>query len=397
MVETMASVAHSCARHAPKVLLYVQHLVGIGHLRRMATVAGALATSGASPLLISGGYADRQPLPAGVRLLQLPAARAQDTRYRALLDENGGVVDASWQRQRCQQLLSQVRRFAPDAVVIETYPFGRGLLRFELEPLCESLRRMSPRPKVWCSVRDVLEEKRDRKRNARILDTLHRYFDAILVHADPAVVQLQHSFPLAHRIAIDIHYTGYVRESRPTAASRAGTWADTAGEIVVSAGGGAVGHDLLRVALEARALSAARHLRWRILCGGALSQAATAWAAQTPRSVIVEPNRDDFPQLLERAALSISQAGYNTVVNILAAGVRSIVAPFAAHGQREQSRRAALLAAYGRVQSLAANTLTAATLAAAVDRALLQEPERQPPSIDLQGAQKSAALVASST
>ena len=39
----------------PRVLLYVQHLLGIGHLRRAAAIARALAGGGFDVAFVSGG------------------------------------------------------------------------------------------------------------------------------------------------------------------------------------------------------------------------------------------------------------------------------------------------------------------------------------------------------
>ena len=383
--------ARSPHTSAPRVLLYVQHLVGIGHLRRMAAVAHALATAGAETMLVSGGYADANLLLGNAQLVQLPPARAADTRYRTLLGDDGQEVDDAWRNQRRQQLLAVVRGFAPDAVVIETYPFGRRLLRFELEPLCALVQTMLPRPQLWCSVRDILEDKRNPERYAQILDILETFFDAVLVHADPSLVRLQHSFPRAHQIAVRIHYTGYVRQ--PDTDRLGFEPPVSAGEVIVSAGGGAVGHDLLGCALHARRLCTAHDRPWRILLGSSLTTVAAELAAQAPPGVTVEINRADFPTLLTGAALSISQAGYNTVVNILASGVRSILVPFEDNGQREQSLRAELLVRRGRVQLVRRRDLNPAALAAAIDHTLLTPIDRGEQTIALNGAQTTAAIV----
>ena len=50
-----------------KIFFYVQHLLGIGHLRRAATLAQALEKAGFQVTLASGG----RPV-AGYRVLQLP-------------------------------------------------------------------------------------------------------------------------------------------------------------------------------------------------------------------------------------------------------------------------------------------------------------------------------------
>ena len=60
---------------APRVLFYVQHLLGIGHLKRAALICRALAAAGLDTTLVSGGM----PVPGldigGARLHQLPPLR----------------------------------------------------------------------------------------------------------------------------------------------------------------------------------------------------------------------------------------------------------------------------------------------------------------------------------
>ena len=51
--------------------------------------------------------------------------------------------------------------------------------------------------------------------------------------------------------------------------------------------------------------------------------------------------------MLARSRLSLSQAGYNTVMDILAVGARALVLPFAEGAESEQSLRARLLAERG--------------------------------------------------
>ena len=83
--------------------------------------------------------------------------------------------------------------------------------------------------------------------------------------------------------------------------------------------------------------------------------------------LVVEPNRPDFPALVARAWLSVSQAGYNTVVDVLAARARSVLVPFAAEGETEQSLRAAALAARGLATVVNEAELTPQMLSRAID------------------------------
>jgi predicted glycosyltransferase len=57
--------------------------------------------------------------------------------------------------------------------------------------------------------------------------------------------------------------------------------------------------------------------------------------------------REDFASLLTGARLSVSQAGYNTVCDVLRAGCRSLLVPFAAGGETEQTVRALMLEELG--------------------------------------------------
>ena len=58
---------------ALRVLVYVQHLLGIGHLKRAATLARALAAQGMQVTLTSGGPAVPGKTPAGgsYRILEI--------------------------------------------------------------------------------------------------------------------------------------------------------------------------------------------------------------------------------------------------------------------------------------------------------------------------------------
>jgi predicted glycosyltransferase len=350
-----------------KVFFHVQHLLGIGHLKRAATLARALRRDGFDVLLASGGA----PVP-GIDVFQLPAATSPD--LKQLLDEGGKPVDEAWKARRRGMLIEAFRRFAPDVLVVELFPFGRRQLRFELLPLLDEAKGKL----VVCSVRDVLQPRPAREEEA--LECFAHYFDHLLVHGDPRIAR----FGSAARLAGKVHYTGYVVEEN-TAQGDAGS-----GEVLVSAGGGAVGRRLLEAALEARPLSALRSQTWRILTGMNF-QGLELLQARAGDGVIVERFRDDFTLRLRNCVLSVSQAGYNTVVETLQARARAVLVPFAA-GEVEQRARARLLEERGLVQVVEEAVLTPAALAAAIDRAA-GAPRPAPGAVDLDGAQASAALL----
>lgn len=347
-----------------RVFFWVQHLLGIGHLRRAALLAAAMAESGFDVLLVSGGLPVRHLDPGRARFAQLPPVKAADRRFSALVDGAGRPLDAAFDAARRRRLMDLFHGHRPDAVITEMFPFGRRRFCAELLPLLDAARRR--RPAVFCSVRDVLTEKAAPERHREMAALAHARFDCVMVHGDRTLIPFDATFPETARIAGRLHYTGYVAPPPP-----AGRPAGTASAVVVSTGGGAVGQRLLETALAARPLSRLAEAPWRLLAGEALGPAAFArLRARARAGVTVERARPDFPALLAGAALSISQAGYNTVADLLRARVPTVLVPFAEARETEQTVRAQALAARGLARVVAPERLSPARLAAAVDDAL---------------------------
>jgi predicted glycosyltransferase len=237
-------------------------------------------------------------------------------------------------------------------------------------------------------VRDILEP-RALKKNQRIVELVKSHFDLVLVHADPAIVDFGESFPPVRRIAEKLRYTGFVVDAK----SGQETSARASGEVVVSAGGGVVGEALLETALRAQPLSRLKHLTWRVLVGPAVEEAAyrrlQALAAPGARG---ERNRADFASLLQRGRVSISQAGYNTLLDVVQARIPAVVVPFTDGRHREQPTRARLFERRGLVRVLEPDGLDPEKLAEAVDLAADSDPAPAG-MLDLNGADNAADIV----
>lgn len=376
-----------------RVMFYVQHLLGVGHLKRASLLAAAMVEAGLDVAVVLGGRDVAGIDFAGCARIQLPAVRAADESFKILIDDNGQPVDDAWRESRTARLLTEFASLRPDVLILELFPFGRLQFRFELLPLLEAARVAEPRPWIVSSVRDALVAKTDPARNERSVRLARQWFDHVLVHGDPQLYPLTATFPEAAGIADKLLYTGYVAEAVngavPTSEAASVT---EAGDVVVSVGGGVVGEPLLRSAIAARPLTQAAKRVWRVITGPNLSNAVyddLAWNA--PSGVIVERWRDDLPQLLRQARLSISQGGYNTMMDILNARVGAVIVPFAAPGETEQTFRAQALAERGVITLLEADQLTSRALAAAVDKALVQAPATL--AVDMDGAAATAKLV----
>jgi len=68
----------------------------------------------------------------------------------------GVDVDDALRARRRTALLAAFAETRPDAVILESFPFGRRAFRFELDPLSAAVRETGPRPRLICSVRDIV-------------------------------------------------------------------------------------------------------------------------------------------------------------------------------------------------------------------------------------------------
>ncbi len=375
----------------PRALIHVQHLLGIGHLQRAAAIAGALQERGAEVVLATGGVAVPQVEAAlekrGVKVARLASARAADSSFSGLVDEHGNIVDEAWKALRRDAVLKLFAEIKPDILVTEMYPFGRRPFRFELTPLLEAARASARPPLIACSVRDILVTKQKPGRAEEMAETARRFYDLVLVHSDPKLIPFDATFPRTAEIQDLIRYTGYVTEAKADVRD-----ADrSAGEVLVSAGGGAVGWPLLEAAVAARALSAERDRPWRLITGGNLPQAAFDRLQAAAPGFTVERFRADFKDLLARCRVSVSQGGYNTVLEILASRTPAVIVPFAEGAESEQTDRARLLAGQHLLRLLPAPELDATRLASEIDHAAVMEIPSF--TINLDGARQSAALI----
>jgi len=376
---------------AAKIFFYVQHLLGIGHQRRGATLTRAMQDAGLDVTYVSGGHAIPNLELAGAKFVQLPPVRAVDLYFKELVDDNDRPIDDAWREYRREALMAAYQACNPDMIILELYPFGRRQMRFELLPLLDAARSRAQPPVVVSSVRDILVEPPKPERLVEMLERIETYFDHVMVHGDEALVPFERTFPHAADIADKISYTGYVVDQRAEAGGSNGLGHD---EVLVSAGGGAVGDKLLRTAMAARALPSLSGATWRVLVGTKVPETEfLALAEIADPGIIVERARGDFPSLLMNCALSISQGGYNTVMESLHAGCAALIVPYAGGLESEQTLRAELLADRGLINVLVEAELSPDNLAASIETAILNHGQRKAITIKTDGAAETARLV----
>ena len=351
---------------ALNILIAVTHLLGVGHLTRAAAIGRALAERGHAVTLASGGNPAPLVRMDNVNLVQLPPLHVEGTAFSRLLDERGDAAGAPLLAARRARLLGVLEESKADVIITELFPFGRRILTDEYIELVSTARNAQPRPLILSSIRDILVAPTQQERIVAAHRRLDELYDGVLVHGDPDIVPLERSWPLDPTLRSRLHYTGYVDDGAAIQRVASGP---AGGEILVSAGGSGAGRALYETAIAAAALLPGR--AWRILVGGGLADAHfQSLRSGAPGNVVVERTRGDFRDLLGRCAISVSQVGYNTALDLLAARARAIVVPFAEGGESEQLQRAQCFAARGLLRVLPAEQLDPANLADAVRQAL---------------------------
>lgn len=395
-----------------KVFHYSHHSTGLGHLVRSLSVARAMAEQSELMFCSGGPVPAAMPVPPGIHLVALPPIGTDEHGRLASLDPSHSLEEA-WEARR-RLLLQTFEDFDPDALVVELFPFGRRKFAGELIALLE-MAREGRRRAVISSVRDVLVDAHPDKQShddeaARRLDA---YFDAVIVHGDPVFARLEETFRPVTPPNVPVYYSGFVAPATPVEAGLR-----RPGHLLVSAGGGRIGSRLLETAVEShRSVLAAEGVTTHVVTGPFLSD--DVYSALTDRARGVERLKVErfVPNLasaMAESTLSVSQCGYNTSIDLLRTGVPAIVVPYDQHRETEQWARACRLESLGLVKVLPMARLSVETLADAVLEAMAGSshgglagpgdgpesgnrtvPRRQPVRLDLNGAAKTADLVAS--
>jgi predicted glycosyltransferase len=376
----------------PTILHYTHHSVGLGHLVRSLAVAESLAARFRVVLASGGPVPAALRVPSSIELVQLAPIGAGDDGRLASLDP-ALTLEEAWERRRAR-LLSLYEQLRPVAIVVELFPFGRAKFARELVPLLDTARRDRRAVRLIASVRDLLvTDKPDQQEHDDLVaDRLRRYFDAVIVHADERFARLEETFRPSARPDTPIFYSGFVAASGETQRREP----RTPPEVLVTSGGGLTGGPLLRAAADAHRLAfASRGLRTRLVTGPFMAVDEAVSLATVARETVglsVERFVPDLVSAMAGAAVSVSQCGYNTTLDVLRARVPAVVVPYEAGRENEQSERARRLARLGLVTVLRSAELTPERLAERVLSAVGTAPSGL--TLDLAGASRTAELVA---
>jgi predicted glycosyltransferase len=376
----------------PAILFYCQHSLGMGHLVRSLALAERLGRRFRVMLLNGGRLPGGIVVPTNIQFVNLPPLGMDDANQLVSHDKRISVARALDRRKKMIRVTFDNLR--PVVVLVELFPFGRKKFANEILPLLQAARERETRALVVCSLRDILvSREQDQEFNDRAATWANELFDVVLIHSDPSFARFEESFQSNVPLQVPIKYTGFVVPASAPAAAKE----SKRKRIVVSAGGGIAGEPLLRTAIEAHNyLQEDSEVEMKVIAGPFLSdeswRALRSLAHGRSKLRVVRQVSDLCGELCG-AAVSISQAGYNTCLDVLRAKVPAILVPFAKEGEDEQRKRALRLQDLGAVKVLEQNDLTPARLAAEIRESM--KSKFATPALDLNGAENAAALIES--
>ena len=263
---------------------------------------------------------------------------------KGLDDCNLQSISGSYTNEELREVFAKqlkiINDYKPDVLLFDGFPFMRyPWMNSGLDFVLECVRNTWKNVKIVSSVRDICYPfkggKNPTKWPALTVDWANEYFDAILVHGDKNFIKLDESFEHLNLIDPPVYYTGYVTDTyKPKPQKRNGT--------VVSAGGGRVAEEVFDKAMELY-----DGTDWTFSVGPNYPkehlEKFKKWASDKEKVKIIY-NVKNFRDLLAKHKLSISQAGYNTVMDLLMTDTPAKFVPYVdEYGEQEQTTRARLV------------------------------------------------------
>jgi predicted glycosyltransferase/nucleoside-diphosphate-sugar epimerase len=371
-------------RQGARLLTYTQDGLGLGHLRRAASVAaeflrrepaGWVLTISDSPL---GTLLPSLPNHDYLKLPSIVKAGPGDWRPLSLPLDFSEV-----QKLRARLILEAVTAFRPDVLLVDHMPHGA---MGELLPTLEALRDSPTR--VVLGVRDIIDAPSVVKRRWRAegaLDALTRYYDQVLVYGSRDVFNLSTEYGWPAKLAALVRYCGYVCTPDAPADAKRVRARRLAGlprgrMVVAMAGGGADAHELMSTLLDAVPQICAEQPSTFVIVTGPFMpdderRSLKRRAEKLPvrlRTMVRDPL-----SYVAAADLVVSMAGYNTTMEVLRLGTPALLVPRRGPSC-EQRMRARRFAERGWVSQLDPDELSPGRLAEAVLAAISAEQPADP-------------------
>ncbi|MEO0672757.1 MAG: hypothetical protein AAFZ05_12115, partial [Pseudomonadota bacterium] len=234
-----------------RVLMYSHDTFGLGHLRRTRAIAHALVEQhkGLSVLIISGSsIAGAFEFRARVDFIKIPSViKLYNGEYTSLSDH---IDLGDTLAMRRSVIESAATNFRPDVFIVDKEPRG---LRGELDPTLPKLADAGC--EIVLGLREVLDEpevvQAEWARN-EAADWVRDYFSRIWIYGPKDFWDPLEGVPLSADIRSRVQHVGFLARTAPKHRTVPPPRLPKAPYILVTAGGGGDGGDMMRQVLAAK-------------------------------------------------------------------------------------------------------------------------------------------------
>jgi predicted glycosyltransferase len=345
-------------------------MLGLGHLRMSLALASEVVRrdENSTALIATGSPAFAGiAVPDRVDLLKLPTlpvgshSRWIDTTRKA--PSGLAIPEDEIVALRARLSLAAAQELKPDVTIVDYRPLGRG---GDLRDTLEWLRDEGGRTTAL----GLWEVDDDPARlhevwTGELTGAVAELYDLALFYGHPDRDDLR--VERLRSAGVPVHETGLIAEVPSTSPpSDLGE-----GYLLVTAGGGVDGAELLGCALRAIAIRPAGVPPAVVVTGPMMSpgEVRRLRSAASGLDALVVEFRPDMADVLAGARAVIAMAGYNTVAELIASGVPALLVP-RTFPRREQLNRARRWAERGRVRMLEPAQLDPARLRDEIDKLL---------------------------
>ncbi|HWK63857.1 MAG TPA: glycosyltransferase [Rhizobiaceae bacterium] len=332
--------------------MYSHDTFGLGHLRRSRTIAHALVSHfgdlevsiiSGSPVVDAFWFHDR------VSYVQIPAAQKLSNGEYSSANSAHTLEETLTAREAI--IRDAAERLRPDMVIVDKEPLGLGR---EMLPTLRWAKAHGAMAVL--GLRDVLDAPEllqaewERKQNAAFTEEI---YDEIWVYGPGSFYNPLSAIDLHEELLARTRYTGFLARSLPPTDDGT-TRHFGSGYILVTAGGGGDGYELMAAALNAAKRNVSSNDRYLFVLGPFMTERQrfeiTARASSLHNVEVVDFHVN-VETLVANAAAVVGMCGYNTFCEVMSFDKPALFVPRTAP-RREQSIRAHRAAEFGWVDVL---------------------------------------------
>lgn len=365
---------------SPRILFYSHDAYGMGNIRRTLAICEHLTKTipNVAILIITGSpIIHSLQMPERVDYVKLPCLTRDASESFSAKYWNMGLHELI--PIRADLILSAVRNFRPNLVIVDKKPVG---IKKEFFGALNWIKKHLPATRVILGLRDILDEPEMTipvwEKN-RYYDVIQNYYDGVWIFGDPIVFDAVKEYQMPAFMAEKVNFTGYlVKPHVGTERMQIRTELGLNGGVfsVVMAGGGGDGFPIMKTYVEAARFAGHQphHLDSLLITGPEMPKAqreqVADWCSNDLPLRCTEFS-DTIENMLVAADVVVSMGGYNSTCEVLAYRKKAVIIP-RVKPVKEQYIRAKRLAALGVVNMIHPDELTPLTMQRAIEKTAKQ-------------------------